>query len=120
MNNTGITLPQLVRLWRARHRHRHELAMMSSGDLKDARLSTDLVGYEIRKWPWQPFNTQWSRLDAALLRGIEARRPRPERSPHLLVPAFWQPMRRRQMALARTVMAGASLATLFALLAYLR
>jgi uncharacterized protein YjiS (DUF1127 family) len=120
MNDTGMTLPQLLRLWRARHRHRHELAIMFGGDLKDARLSNDLIAYEIRKWPWQPFNSQWPSLDAALLRGIEARQPRPERWPNLPGRAFWQPMRRRQMALARTFMAAASFATLFALLAHLR
>jgi uncharacterized protein YjiS (DUF1127 family) len=96
MNNTGMKLSQLLRLWRARHRHRHELAMMSGGDLKNARLSTDLVAHEIRKWPWQPFNSQWPGLDAALLRGIEARQPRRERRPLLPGRAFWQMWRRNR------------------------
>jgi uncharacterized protein YjiS (DUF1127 family) len=117
--NTGMELRHLLRLWRARHRHRHELAILSGGDLRDARLSTDLVAQEICKWPWQPFSPQWPGLDAALLRGIEARQPRRERRPLLPGRALWQPMWRRNMGLARTVIALWFL-PLFALLAYLR
>jgi uncharacterized protein YjiS (DUF1127 family) len=119
MKDRDMSLPELLRLWRARHHHRQELTTMSAGDLKDARASSDLVAREIRKWPWQPFPKQWEGLDAALLRGIKARHSQRERRPRLPRRAVWHPMRTRHVALATTVMI-ASLATLSALLAYLR
>src|SRR5262249_17996934 len=65
---------QLLRLWRARHRHRRELAMLLAADFRDVRLPIDLVAHEIRKWPWQPFHPQWRDLDEALLQGLATRR----------------------------------------------
>ena len=67
---------KLLRLWRARHRHRRELAMMSKRDLKDARVALDLAAYEARKWPWQKWNPQWSELDEVLLRANRGPPPR--------------------------------------------
>jgi uncharacterized protein YjiS (DUF1127 family) len=64
---------QLLRLWRARHRHRQELMQMSARDLKDARVPRDLVEHEARKWPWQKWNSQWQELDEVLLRRIQGR-----------------------------------------------
>ena len=60
----------LLRLWRARHRHRQELMQMSARDLRDAGLPRDLVEHEARKWPWQEWNSQWQELDEVLLRRI--------------------------------------------------
>src|SRR5215471_12495705 len=57
-----LDILQLLRLWRARHRHRQELMQMSAGDLKDARVPRDLVEHEARKWPWQKWNSQWREL----------------------------------------------------------
>jgi uncharacterized protein YjiS (DUF1127 family) len=65
---------QLLRLWRARHRHRQELMQMSARDLKDAGVPRDLVEHEARKWPWQKWNPQWHELDEALLRTIAGQR----------------------------------------------
>jgi uncharacterized protein YjiS (DUF1127 family) len=63
-----------LRLWRARHRHRQELMQMSARDLKDAGVPRDLVEHEVRKWPWQKWNSQWQELDEVLLRKIAGRR----------------------------------------------
>jgi uncharacterized protein YjiS (DUF1127 family) len=65
---------QLLRLWSARHRHRQELMQMSARDLKDARVPRDLVEHEVRKWPWQKWNSRWQELDEVLLRSIRCRR----------------------------------------------
>jgi hypothetical protein len=67
-------LVRLLQLWRARHRHRRELAMLLKGDLKDLRIDVDLVAHEIAKWPWQGLNPHWAELDEVLLRGRTARR----------------------------------------------
>ena len=64
---------ELLRLWRARHRHRQELMQMSARDLKDAGVPRDLVEHEARKWPWQSWNSQWQGLDEVLLRKIAGR-----------------------------------------------
>ena len=69
-----LDLPQLLRLWRARHHHRQELMQMSARDLKDAGVPRDLVEHEARKWPWQKWNSQWHGLDDVLLRRISDRR----------------------------------------------
>jgi uncharacterized protein YjiS (DUF1127 family) len=58
---------RLLRLWRARHRHRRELAMMSARDCRDARIARDLAAYEAGRWPWQKWNPEWQELDAVLL-----------------------------------------------------
>ena len=65
---------ELLRLWRARHRHRQELMQMSGRDLKDAGVPRDLVEHEARKCPWQQWNSQWQELDEILLRKIRGRR----------------------------------------------
>jgi len=65
---------QVLRLWRARHRHRQELVQMSTRDLRDAGVPRDLVEHEARKWPWQKWNSQWHGLDEVLLRRIADRR----------------------------------------------
>ena len=82
-----LTVFEALQLWRARHRHRRELALMFEGEMKDARLSADLVAHEIRKWPWQAWNPQWRELDEVLLRGQAARRRRD-----------WQPSWRPRLA----------------------
>ena len=69
-----LDILQLLRLWRARHRHRQELMQMSARDLKDAGVPRDLVEHEARKWPWQKWNSQWQELDEVLLRGTAGRR----------------------------------------------
>jgi uncharacterized protein YjiS (DUF1127 family) len=69
-----LHLLQVLRLWRARHRHRQELMQMSAPDLKDAGIPRDLVEHEARKWPWQKWNSQWEELDEVLLRRIADRR----------------------------------------------
>jgi uncharacterized protein YjiS (DUF1127 family) len=69
-----LDILQLLRLWRARHRHRQELMQMSARDLKDAGVPRDLVEHEARKWPWQKWNSQWQELDEVLLRRIAGRR----------------------------------------------
>ena len=68
-----LSIPQLLRLWRARRRHRQELMQMSARDLKDARVPRDLVEHEARKWPWQKWNSQWQELHEVLLRSIRGR-----------------------------------------------
>ena len=62
----------LLRLWRARHRHRQELMQMSARDLRDAGLPRDLVEHEARKWPWQEWNSQWQELDRSCFAGSRA------------------------------------------------
>jgi uncharacterized protein YjiS (DUF1127 family) len=69
-----LDILRLLRLWRARQRHRRELMQMSARDLKDAGVPRDLVEYEARKWPWQKWNSQWQGLDEVLLRKIAGRR----------------------------------------------
>ena len=69
-----LGIRQLLRLWHARHRHRHELMQMSARDSKDADVPRDLVEHEARKWPWQKWNSQWQGLDEVLLRKIADRR----------------------------------------------
>lgn len=71
----GVWVAQNIRLWCARHLARRELAMMSAGDLKDACLPSDLVAFEVRKWPWQKWHPQWKEMDEMLLRKLAARRP---------------------------------------------
>ena len=63
---------QLLRLWRARRRHRQELMQMSARDLKDARVPRDLVEHEARKRPWQKWNSQWQELDRSCFAGSRA------------------------------------------------
>ena len=70
---TRLDFLQLLRLWRARHRHRQELMQMPARDLKDAGVPRDLVEHEARKWPWQKWNSQWQELDEILLRRIAGR-----------------------------------------------
>ena len=69
-----LNMLRQLRLWRARHRHRQELMQMSARDLKDAGVPRDLVEHEVRKWPWQKWNSQWQELDEVLLRKIAGRR----------------------------------------------
>ena len=69
----GLTISQTLRLWCARHRHRHELAMLSDRDMKDLRLSHDLATHELRKWPWQKFHPRWREMDDVLRRGLVVR-----------------------------------------------
>jgi hypothetical protein len=49
--------------------------MLSVADLKDARLPSDLVAFEVRKWPWQKWHPQWEEMDEMLLRKLDARHP---------------------------------------------
>ena len=71
----GVRIAHNVRLWCARHHARRELGMLSVADLKDARLPSDLVAFEVRKWPWQKWHPQWEEMDEMLLRKLDARHP---------------------------------------------
>ena len=77
LTDLGFRAALTMQLWSVRHHRRQELAIMSDRDLKDARVTPDLVAHEVRKWPWQKWHPQWQEMDEVLLRTLAARRRRP-------------------------------------------
>jgi len=77
LTDLGFRAALTMQLWSVRHHRRQELAILSDRDLKDARVTPDLVAHEVRKWPWQKWHPQWQEMDEVLLRTLAARRRRP-------------------------------------------
>ena len=51
---------RVLKIWRARHRQRRELAMMSERDLADLGLSRDRAMWETARWFWRDWSPHWN------------------------------------------------------------
>ena len=63
MASAWVVITRLLRTWRRRELHRRELSVLSSRDFGDLPVPQSLINEEIRRWPRQKWNQQWSQVN---------------------------------------------------------